>query len=76
MRKETKKTNEFITKTPDGKKIIIYEFTDYLNAGSFNNHYSKVEGLKSYFTTDGNHVNRINENEYQIVETGVILQLV
>lgn len=30
-----KKTNEFKTQSPDGKMVIIYEFTEFLDAGSF-----------------------------------------
>lgn len=71
-----KKTNEFKTQNPDGKTVMIYEFTEFLNARGFNNLNTKVEGLKSFKTADGKYVNFISESEYKIVETGVILRKV
>lgn len=71
-----KKTNEFKTQSPDGKTVMIYEFTEFLDAGSFENPNERVEGLKSFQTADGKHVNFISEDEYKIVETGVILRRV
>ena len=71
-----KKTNEFKTQSPDGKTVIIYEFTEFLDAGSFEKPNSRVEGLKSFHTADGKHVNFIGEGEYKIIETGVILRRV
>ena len=69
-----KKTNEFKTKSSDGKTVIIYEFTEFLDAGSFEKPNAIVEGLKSFLTADGKHVNFISEGEYKIVETGIILR--
>jgi hypothetical protein len=71
-----KKTNEFKTQSPDGKTVMIYEFTEFLDAGSFKEPNARVEGLKSFYTADGKHVNFISEGEYKIVETGVILRRV
>ena len=71
-----KKTNEFKTQSPDGKTFMIYEFTEFLDAGNFEEPNVKVEGLKSFNTADGKHVNFISEGEYKIVETGVILRRV
>jgi len=73
MRKEKIKTGEFKAKTVDGKTVIIYEYTEYLYAKSFKGFNEKVEGLKSYCTFDGNHVNSVSKNKYEIVETGQIL---
>jgi hypothetical protein len=71
-----KKTNEFKTQSPDGKTVMIYEFTEFLDAGSFKEPNARVEGLKSFHTADGMHVNFISESEYKIVETGVMLRRV
>ncbi len=71
-----KKTNEFKTQSPDGKTVMIYEFTEFLDAGSFEKPNARVEGLKSFHTADGKHVNFIGESEYKIVETGIILRRV
>jgi len=71
-----KKTNEFKTQSPDGKTIMIYEFTEFLDARGFKNLNERVEGLKSFQTADGKYVNFIGEGEYKIVETGVILRQV
>ena len=71
-----KKTNEFKTQSPEGKTFMIYEFTEFLDAGNFEEPNAKVEGLKSFNTADGKHVNFISEGEYKIVETGVILRRV
>lgn len=72
MRNEKIKTGEFKARTVDGKTVVIYEFTEYLYAGTYENPNKKIEGLKSYCTFDGNHVNRISKNKYEIVETGQI----
>jgi hypothetical protein len=71
-----KKTNEFKTQSQDGKTVMIYEFTEFLDAGSFKKPNARVEGLKSFLTSDGKHVNFIGEGEYKIVETGVRLRRV
>lgn len=71
-----KKTNEFKMQSPDGKTVMIYEFTEFLDAGSFKEPNARVEGLKSFHTDDGMHVNFISESEYKIVETGVMLRRV
>lgn len=71
-----KKTNEFKTQSPDGKMVIIYEFTEFLDAGSFEKPDAIVEGLKSFYTADGKHVNFITESEYKVVETGIALRRV
>lgn len=75
MRNEKIKTGEFKARTADGKMVIIFEFTEYLDAGTFENPNKKIEGLKSYSTSDGNHVNSISKNKYEIVETGEILNI-
>jgi len=71
-----KKTNEFKTQSPDGKTVMIYEFTEFLDAGNFEEPNAIVEGLKSFHTADGKHVNFITESEYKIVETGIVLRRV
>jgi len=71
-----KKTNEFKTQSPDGKTVIIYEVTEFLDARSFEKPNARVEGLKSFHTADGKHVHFISESEYKIVETGIILRRV
>jgi hypothetical protein len=73
MRNKKIKTGEFKARTVDGKTVIIFEFTEYLDAGTFENPNKKIEGLKSYSTSDGNHVNSISKNKYEIVETGQIV---
>ena len=73
VRNKKIKTGEFKARTVDGKTVIIYEFTEYLDAGTFENPNKKIEGLKSYCTFDGNHVNSLSENKYEIVETGQIV---
>jgi hypothetical protein len=34
---------------------------------------TEVEGLKSFITSDGKHVNKLGDGEYDIVETGLKL---
>ena len=53
---------------------MIYEFTEFLDAGNFEEPNAIVEGLKSFHTADGKHVNFITESEYKIVETGIVLR--
>jgi len=73
VRNEKIKTAEFKARTAEGKTVIIYEFTEYLDAGTYENPNKKIEGLKSYCTFDGNHVNSIGKNRYEIVETGQLV---
>ncbi|MCJ7814203.1 MAG: hypothetical protein MUP34_02140 [Candidatus Atribacteria bacterium] len=70
------KTNEFMTLSTDGKTVMIYEFTEFFDVRVFKNLNERVEGLKSFKTADGRHVNFISEGEYKIVETGEILKRV
>ena len=55
-----KHTNTFTATSDDGKIYTINEYTDYHNAGSFENPDQNVEGFKELRTSDGNTVNRIN----------------
>lgn len=61
-----KHTNTFTATSDDGKIYTINEYTDYHNAGSFENPDQNVEGFKELRTSDGNTVNRIKKGKYKI----------
>ena len=67
MKREKRKTDEFTVEADGGKRFVIYEFTEFLGASSFDNPNALIEGLKSLRTADGTPVNVIGDGEYQIV---------
>jgi len=64
IKKHTKTFNAY---SDDDKRFIIYEYTEFENAGSFDNPNAMLEGLKELKTSDGNAVNRIEKGRYQII---------
>jgi hypothetical protein len=66
------KTDEFMVKTDDGEEYLIIEYTDMVQAGSFEDPEREIPGLKTLMTTDGQHVNYNEDGTYEIVESGKI----
>ena len=64
MKKLTKTFNAI---SDDGQKFTIYEFTKYLNAGSFENPNKTIEGTKELRTSDNEAVNRLEKGKYEIL---------
>jgi hypothetical protein len=68
-----KRTGSFIATDYNGRQYKIYIYTDYLNAGNFQEPSVLVPGMKDLRTSDGMHVNRREKGEYEIVEMGLII---
>ncbi|MDH4317121.1 MAG: hypothetical protein OEV64_01905 [Desulfobulbaceae bacterium] len=57
----------------DGNHYTVVIYQKYINVGTLENPSAVAEGMKILHTADGMHVNRHKQGEYEIVETGVIL---
>ncbi len=62
-----KKTNVIHASDAEGKAYEILEFTEYEVVPSFGGKTETVELLKNYQTSDGFPVNRINEDDFDVL---------
>ena len=71
-----KPTARYRTESEDGREFIIYEYTDMLDARTFNDPHKVIPGLKRFCTADGQAVNQIREDEFEIVGSNIRLKIV
>ena len=69
-----KRTDSFSATGNDGLQYTVYIYTDFINAGSFEDPNAIVKGIKELRTSDGMLVKRRKQGEYEIVQTGVVLR--
>ena len=67
-RKITKKTDQFKVYDSNGNIYLIIEYKDYEESECFGPPPKLVELLKSYKTPDGNCVNKIDKNNFEILQ--------
>lgn len=67
-RKITKKTDQFKVYDSNENIYLIIEYTDYEEAKYFGSPSELVELLKSYKTSDGDYVNKIDKNNFEILQ--------
>lgn len=71
--KSKEKTNQFNVYTDDGKKFEVIEYTEFLDAGDYQNPNETIPGLKSLQTKDGMKVNYDKGSDtYKIVQLGLV----
>ena len=70
-RKERRLTEQFMAKSEDGRQFNLLVYTDILDRSTFQNPTATVEGIKTIQTSEGYHVNRIDDLNYEIVELGL-----
>ncbi len=69
--KEKRLTEQFTAKSEDGRQFDLLVYTDILDVGTSQNPNATLEGIKTILTSDGYHVNRIDDLNYEIVELGL-----
>lgn len=62
-----RKTDEFTVLTDDGQHYLIYEYTNYINVGTFEDPKAIIPDLKSLRTSNGMAVNVVGDGIYKIV---------
>jgi hypothetical protein len=67
-RKITKKTNQFKVYDSNGNIYLIIEYKDYEESESYKSPPKLIELLKSYKTSDGYYVNKIDNNNFEILQ--------
>jgi hypothetical protein len=72
---ETRHTGQYTAEDAQGRRYQIVEYTEFHHVSTFGNLDQWVEGLKDYRLSDGSHVNRDSETEFEIVASGVKLRL-
>ena len=63
-------------KSADGRQFRLIDEVQILDDGSQENPQAEIEGLRRLTTSDGHHVNRISENEFDILGAGVLLETI
>jgi len=66
-------TEQFAVQAEDGQQFHIEVYTTMIDASSMSNpNASPLEGLKTFRTTDGHNCNRIDDDNYEIVNLGCL----
>ena len=66
------KSDKFVVITDTGEKYLVYEYTDFIDADSFQNPKATIHGLKEFRTFDGKAVTFVEEGSYMIEPLNVI----
>jgi hypothetical protein len=69
-----RRTGHFTAYDEEKNAHVIYEYTDFIAAGSHDDPNARVPGLRTLRTSDGAPVNYISKGEYRVVATGKILR--
>jgi len=69
-----RRTGQFSTYDDEKSAHTIYEYADFIDAGSNTDHDAEIPGLKTLRTSNGAPVNYISKGKYMVVSTGKILQ--
>jgi hypothetical protein len=68
--------NPFRARAVDGREFRLVEEVEILDDRSFDNPRAKTEGLRRLTTTERHHVNRINDNEFDVLGAGPLLETI
>jgi len=60
----------FRARSSDGRSFTVTETIQTLDAGSYDDPRATVEGQKRLTTTEGHHVNRISDVEFEVLGAG------
>jgi hypothetical protein len=71
-RKIIKRSGSFIATDKHDRTYTIDIFTEYIDVSTLGGE-EWLPGMKSLRTDDGYSVNRLQQGEYQVVQTGVLL---
>jgi hypothetical protein len=66
-------TGSFRASDANGNTVVLHTFVDKIPNATMDGQYSELDGRKSIFTADNEHVNFIEKGKYKIVRTGAIL---
>lgn len=64
---------QHITQSEDGRRFVVNEYQEYIDAGTKSGD-DWIPGMKYLELSDGSKVNYLDENSFQIVQTGMILR--
>ncbi len=73
-RKWEELTDEFDAEAGDGTRVHILVYTKKIDARGMGGKPDILEGLKRAVTTDGQECNHIDDDTFEIVESGVRVQ--
>lgn len=68
-----KKISEFTCTDGNGRSYTIEEWQEQIPAGHFGNPSATIAGMSRLITSDGMSVNYVDEQTFEIVQTGVII---
>jgi hypothetical protein len=60
---------QFDTRKANGQVVRLYVYQDMIDAGTFDNPHATLPGMKRIVTSQGQHVNFIDENTFKIAVT-------
>lgn len=60
----------------EGRRFLIHEYVSIIDASTLDNPRATVEGLKTYRTSSGGAVNKVGENQFEIVGAGVRVMVI
>ena len=62
----------FRVRSADGQTFDVFEDVRIIEAGTFDDPSATVEGLKRFTTAEGHHVNRLSDNNFEILGVGLL----
>ncbi len=68
--------DRFPGKTDNGKKYIIVKYQEYMSTGGYDNPQSETATTTRFLTSDGEIVNQIDSETFQIFNTDIIIRKV
>lgn len=72
-RKIIKEIERFNAKSDDGQIFTVIISQEYIVTRSLQGRSQELPGLKVAMTSDGSYLNFIDENKFEIVETGTVI---
>ena len=69
--KSLKETDRFIAESEDREQFTLIEYTEILDAGHSGDPNATIPGLKRLETSEGQDVNYLGDDRYEIVELGL-----
>lgn len=73
MLKDIRYQDSFTAYDEAGNEYTVEIFVEIHDAGTLEEPNAEVEGLRQLKTTSGDHVNRIEEGKYEILQAGAVI---
>ena len=74
--REKQLIDEFDVRSDDGYETTILVYQDILDAGHMGDPHATIAGMKEAWTADGHRCNRMDDDTFQVVSSGLVVRRV